>query len=47
MCICIFFFFCGPLQDPVLFSGTIRSNLDPFQKYTDVQVWEVRQATAD
>eukprot|EP00002_Diphylleia_rotans_P003775 TRINITY_DN1266_c0_g1_i1.p1 TRINITY_DN1266_c0_g1~~TRINITY_DN1266_c0_g1_i1.p1 ORF type:complete len:1203 (-),score=279.41 TRINITY_DN1266_c0_g1_i1:2308-5916(-) len=27
-------------QDPVLFSGTIRSNLDPFHKYTDAEVWE-------
>ena len=27
-------------QDPVLFSGTIRSNLDPFSKYTDIEVWE-------
>ncbi|GAM28766.1 hypothetical protein SAMD00019534_119420 [Acytostelium subglobosum LB1] len=27
-------------QDPVLFAGTIRSNLDPFDKYTDLQLWE-------
>lgn len=26
-------------QDPVLFSGTIRSNLDPFDKFTDEQLW--------
>jgi ABC-type multidrug transport system fused ATPase/permease subunit len=28
-------------QDPVLFSGTIRSNLDPFNKFSDVQLKEV------
>jgi ATP-binding cassette subfamily C (CFTR/MRP) protein 1 len=27
-------------QDPVLFSGTIRFNLDPFDKYTDQEVWQ-------
>ena len=27
-------------QDPVLFSGTMRYNLDPFDKYTDAELWE-------
>eukprot|EP00388_Colpodella_angusta_P047838 GDKK01074132.1.p1 GENE.GDKK01074132.1~~GDKK01074132.1.p1 ORF type:complete len:722 (-),score=75.64 GDKK01074132.1:181-2289(-) len=26
-------------QDPVLFAGTLRSNLDPFDKYTDNDLW--------
>ncbi|GMG01361.1 unnamed protein product [Aspergillus oryzae] len=26
-------------QDPTLFWGTIRSNLDPFNKYTDLELW--------
>lgn len=28
------------IQDPVLFSGTIRMNLDPFDWYSDSKVWE-------
>ena len=27
-------------QDPVLFSGTIRNNLDPFKQYPDDKLWE-------
>ncbi|XP_063439571.1 multidrug resistance-associated protein 1-like isoform X1 [Mytilus trossulus] len=26
-------------QDPVLFSGSLRMNLDPFDQYTDSQIW--------
>ncbi|KAG5883223.1 hypothetical protein JTB14_011415 [Gonioctena quinquepunctata] len=28
-------------QEPVLFSGTLRSNLDPLQEYADAQLWNV------
>ncbi|KAI9225148.1 P-loop containing nucleoside triphosphate hydrolase protein [Blastocladiella britannica] len=27
-------------QDPVLFSGTVRQNLDPFQQHDDAALWE-------
>ncbi|KAF9118643.1 hypothetical protein BGX30_004443 [Mortierella sp. GBA39] len=27
-------------QDPILFAGTIRDNLDPFQEHSDADLWE-------
>ncbi|XP_078381051.1 multidrug resistance-associated protein 1-like isoform X2 [Oculina patagonica] len=32
-------------QDPVLFSGSLRLNLDPFNKYTDEQLWQVLEVS--
>uniref|UniRef100_A0A2K5PR76 ATP binding cassette subfamily C member 11 n=1 Tax=Cebus imitator TaxID=2715852 RepID=A0A2K5PR76_CEBIM len=32
-------------QDPVLFSGTIRFNLDPFDCHTDQQIWDALERT--
>jgi ATP-binding cassette subfamily C (CFTR/MRP) protein 2 len=29
-------------QDPTLFNGTIRFNLDPLSQYTDQEMWEVK-----
>ncbi|XP_044266867.1 ATP-binding cassette subfamily C member 4-like isoform X2 [Tribolium madens] len=28
-------------QEPILFSGTVRKNLDPFDQYQDDQIWDV------
>ncbi|XP_033883585.3 ATP-binding cassette sub-family C member 5 isoform X1 [Acipenser ruthenus] len=32
-------------QEPVLFSGTVRSNLDPFKQYNEEQVWDALERT--
>ncbi|XP_016092792.1 multidrug resistance-associated protein 5-like isoform X4 [Sinocyclocheilus grahami] len=32
-------------QEPVLFIGTVRSNLDPWDQYTDAQIWEALEKT--
>ncbi|XP_015521892.2 ATP-binding cassette sub-family C member 5 isoform X1 [Neodiprion lecontei] len=32
-------------QDPTLFSGTIRSNLDPFKVHTDAEIWTALEKT--
>lgn len=32
-------------QDPILFSGTIRTNLDPFGEFKDEDLWKVLEKT--
>ena len=33
------------IKDPILFSGTLRMNLDPFELFTDNQLWETLEKT--
>ncbi|KAK4289504.1 hypothetical protein Pmani_037528 [Petrolisthes manimaculis] len=33
-------------QDPVLFIGTIRYNLDPFERHTDAELWSALEKTS-
>ena len=33
-------------QDPFLFSGTVRRNLDPFDECTDVEVWQALESVS-
>lgn len=30
-------------QDPFMFSGSVRTNLDPFDEHTDERLWEVSE----
>lgn len=33
-------------QDPFMFSGSVRRNLDPFEDHSDVEVWQALEAVS-
>jgi ABC-type multidrug transport system fused ATPase/permease subunit len=32
-------------QDPTLFNGTVRFNMDPLSQHTDQEIWEVKYSS--
>lgn len=37
--------FIALVKDPVLFSGTVKMNVDPFNEYSDQQIWDALDKT--
>ena len=31
---------CTQFKDPVIFSGSLRTNLDPFDQYSEGELWD-------
>ena len=40
----LLFFNLSVQQEPVLFSGSLRMNLDPFQRHDDLDLWTALEA---
>lgn len=44
--LCVLCTVCVLGQEPTLFSGTLRKNLDPLGKYTDDDIWRALDRVA-